>query len=70
MKEIQGKSILVRFSVGLSYWESTVCKVDQGGSPWVQEFLGVTSTLMDQCIVIVEIIIENHPFIFNQQRWY
>ena len=28
MKEIQGKSILVRVSEGLSYWKSTVCTVD------------------------------------------
>ena len=27
MTEIQGKSILVRVSKGLSYWESTVIKV-------------------------------------------
>ena len=69
MKEIQGKSILV--------WVKARAWVI-GSQLYVQliriaytdfkDFLGLTSTLMDQYIVIVEI--QNDLFIFNQQRWY
>ena len=69
MKEIQGKSILVR--VKARAWvigSQLYVQLIRIAYTDFKDFLGLTSTLMDQYIVIVEI--QNDLFIFNQQRWY